>query len=280
MSRCKAVLLSFIAIIILSVSQTIAQIAGDFLAKLCVSEIIGNLAASVLYFLLTFLLIKLVVEKFFGFKCADFRISAFRLNPVWIIAGLLLPVAVSAFYLLFVPGKLSFTDFIPYKLFIVLSNGMCFAGFSVGFVEEMVFRGVIFNSVEKAWNTKAAVIVPSVFFGAVHILGMDFSLLSCLLVITAGTAVGIMFSLIAAESGAVWSGGFVHALWNTVIIGGFLNISHDPDFRSLASYKLSSDSFLITGGEFGIESSVIAVAGYVVVAAIAFAMLKKKKQDF
>lgn len=45
--------------------------------------------------------------------------------------------------------------------------------------------------------------VPSVLFGLVHVIGMDFSLGSCLLVILAGTMVGIMFSLIEIESGSV-----------------------------------------------------------------------------
>ena len=55
-----------------------------------------------------------------------------------------------------------------------------FTGIAAGFVEEMVFRGVILNLLRKKWNRKVAVIVPSVLFGMVHILGMDFSIGSCL----------------------------------------------------------------------------------------------------
>ena len=88
----------------------------------------------------------------------------------------------------------------------------------------MVFRGVILNVLKKKWNIKAAVIVPSILFGFVHILGMNFSVGSCLLVILAGTMVGVMFSLIAIESGSVWNSGVVHAVWNIVIIGGGLAI--------------------------------------------------------
>ena len=88
----------------------------------------------------------------------------------------------------------------------------------------MVFRGVILNVLKKKWNIQAAVIVPSILFGFVHILGMNFSVGSCLLVILAGTMVGVMFSLIAIESGSVWNSGVVHAVWNIVIIGGGLAI--------------------------------------------------------
>ena len=47
---------------------------------------------------------------------------------------------------------------------------------------------------------------------------------SCLLVIIAGTMVGVMFSMIVIESGSVWNSGIVHAIWNVVIIGGGLAI--------------------------------------------------------
>ena len=56
---------------------------------------------------------------------------------------------------------------------------------------------------KERWNIWIVVIVPSVLFGLVHVIGMDFSLGSCLLVILAGTMVGIMFSLIEIESGSV-----------------------------------------------------------------------------
>ena len=69
----------------------------------------------------------------------------------------------------------------------------------------MVFRGVILNALKKRWNIKVAVIVPSMLFGIVHVLGQDFSIGSCLLVIIAGTMVGVMFSMIAIESGSVWN---------------------------------------------------------------------------
>ena len=40
------------------------------------------------------------------------------------------------------------------------------------------------------------------------------------------------------------------------------------------SYVLESDSFAVTGGQFGIEASVISLAGYCIVAAIAYAQLR------
>ena len=155
-------------------------------------------------------------------------------------------------------------------MFITLSAGVAFTGIAAGFVEEMVFRGVILNALKKRWNIKVAVIVPSMLFGIVHVLGQDFSIGSCLLVIIAGTMVGVMFSMIAIESGSVWNSGIVHAIWNIVMIGGGLAIGQKADQFSVMTYVLDAKSFAVTGGEFGMEASVISLVGYIIVTGVAF----------
>ena len=132
------------------------------------------------------------------------------------------------------------------------------------------------SAIEKRFNKKVAIIVPSLLFGLVHIIGMGFDILSCILVIVAGTMVGVMFSLIASETNSVWNSAIVHAVWNIIIIGGILWVGREPDEYSLFSYVLDAKSFLLTGGEFGIESSVIAVVGYCVVSLITIHSNKKK----
>lgn len=124
--------------------------------------------------------------------------------------------------------------------------------------------------------TREGVKIIVVLFGLVHIIGMDFSIISSLLVLIAGTMVGIMFSMVAIESGSVWNSGIVHSLWNILIIGGGLSISEKADEYSVMTYVLDSKDFVFTGGEFGIESSIIALLGYVIVTLAAICMIKKK----
>ena len=188
--------------------------------------------------------------------------------------AVLLPLAVTGCYLLLFRGTFVRADMRGGEVFSTLSAGIAFTGIAAGFVEEMVFRGVILNLFAQRWNKVVAVIVPSLLFGIVHILGADFTLGSCLLVILAGTMVGVMFSLIALQSGSVWNSGIVHAVWNIVIIGGGLSIGEAADAHAVVSYVLESDSFAVTGGQFGIEASVISLAGYCIVAAIAYAQLR------
>ena len=210
---------------------------------------------------------------------ADYGFAKIGLKFKWCLIAIVLPLIVTGVYLLFFQGKFVPSDMNGNQIFTTLSAGIAFTGIAAGFVEEMVFRGVILNLLKERWNIWIAVIVPSVLFGLVHVIGMDFSLGSCLLVILAGTMVGIMFSLIEIESGSVWNNGLVHAIWNIVIIGGGLSIGEEADSYSVLSYVLDSKAFAITGGEFGVESSVIALIAYIVVAVFAFVMIKKKRKD-
>ncbi len=85
-----------------------------------------------------------------------------------------------------------------------------------------------------------------------------------------------MFSLIAVKSGSFWNSGIVHAIWNIIIVGGGLTISSAPAEGSIVTYVLRSDSKLLTGGQFGIESSLVALIGYL---AVVFVILLSMKRD-
>lgn len=50
------------------------------------------------------------------------------------------------------------------------------------------------------WGKVAAAVVPSVIFGLLHIINVDVNLRDIILLLIAGTSVGIMFSLIVYQS--------------------------------------------------------------------------------
>lgn len=275
----KAIGGSIAAILVLLGSQVVAQLLASVLVMIKVPTGICNIVAGVLYFVFTYFLLKVLMKKILKLNMADYGIPQKGLRFKWCLIAIVLPLIVTGVYLIFFPGKFVSSDMSGNQIFTTLSAGIAFTGIAAGFVEEMVFRGVILNLLKERWNIWIAVIVPSVLFGVVHVIGMDFSLGSCLLVILAGTMVGIMFSLIEIESGSVWNNGLVHAIWNIVIIGGGLSIGEEADSYSVLSYVLDSKAFAVTGGEFGIESSVIALIAYIVVAVFAFVMIVKKQKD-
>ena len=268
----------------LILSQLLAQLLAELLMKLLVSAFsfpgiqrdipvwpliwLGNGAAGFLYlaFLLGFL--KLLAEK--GLKCrlTDLGIPRFSIRKKWLLIGVLLPAGVSAVNLL-LPGGFFRSDMGAEELAASLSAGVFYTGIAAGFAEEMVFRGVILHLLDRTAGRKTAILAPSLLFGAVHMIGTGYDAVSSLQVCAAGTCVGIMFSLIALERDSVWNSGAVHALWNIFMLGGILFIGEKADVYSLISYVPDIRWFPITGGAFGIEASVTAIAGYLAVGRLA-----------
>lgn len=277
MSKRKIAVCCLGAIAILIISQVAAQFVGSLFVIIHIPEFICNIIAGAAYLCLAYLLIKLFAEKIVKKDLASLGIPQFHIDIKWLIAAFALPCMIIIIYLL-LPGTFISSEMDSRQILTVLGAGIAFTGLAAGFVEEMVFRGIILNILKDKWNTKTAVLVPSLLFGLVHIIGMDFSLVSCLLVLVVGTMAGIMFSLIELESNSIWNSGIVHSLWNIIIIGGGLSISEAMDTYAIITYVPESKNFLLTGGEFGIEASVIAVAGYAIVSLAAFLLIKKKQQ--
>lgn len=278
MSTKKTIGGAFGAIIALIIAQIFAQLIASLFVLVKVPNGICNIIAGILYLGSAFVLLRLFSEKLLKIKIDNLGMPRFFIKTKWIIVGILLPVTVKAVYLLFFSGKYVSSGMNNDQIFSTLSAGIAFTGLAAGFVEEMVFRGVILNLLKEKWNIKVAVWIPSVLFGAVHIIGMDFSVISSLLVLIAGTMVGVMFSMIAIESGSVWNSGIVHSLWNILIIGGGLSIGEKLDEYSVMTYVLESKVFAFTGGEFGIESSIIALLAYAIVTLAAIYMIKKREK--
>lgn len=273
----KMILSIILSILVLVVAQVLTQLLGSVLVLIKIPAFIANMVAGILYIIIAYFLLKLLCKKILKGDMSEYNIPTFKIEIKWVIVAILLPITVTAFYILFVPGSFEQNVLDITSKLNLLSAGIFFTGFGAGIVEEMVFRGILMGAIEKRFNKTVAIIVPSVLFGFVHILGMGFELLSCVLVLVAGTMVGIMFSLIASSNKSIWNSAIVHAVWNIVIIGGIMWTGTEFDEYSLYSYVLDSKSFLLTGGEFGIESSIVAVVGYTVVCVVAWLWNPKRK---
>lgn len=266
----KMILSIILSLLTLVVAQILSQLIASIVLLVKIPSFVANIIAGVLYVGFAYVFIKLLCEKYLKSDMSDYNIPVFKIERKWCNVAVLLPLIITAFYILFVPGSFERNVLDLYSKLDLLSAGIFFTGFGAGIVEEMVFRGIMMCVIEKRFSKKVAIIVPSVLFGFVHIIGMGFNLLSCALVLIAGTMVGIMFSLIASETKSIWNSAIVHAFWNIIIIGGFLWIGTEYDEHSLFNYVLDEKSFFLTGGEFGIESSIVAVIGYALVCVIAW----------
>ena len=79
---------------------------------------------------------------------------------------------VKAVYLFFFSGKYVSSGMNSNQIFSTLSAGIAFTGIAAGFVEEMVFRGVILNLLKEKWNIKVAVLIPSGIFTPYYGVGI------------------------------------------------------------------------------------------------------------
>jgi len=249
-----------LAIAILVIGQMAALLLSNLIVFLKLPESVGYIVFACIYIFCVYVLGKLLCEKVLNISLDECRINKHKIPMIWIVCSIILPVMVSAILLL-TSGEMATNPMSMSEKVNLICLAVFFYGFGSGFAEEMIFRGIIMKVLEKYFGKTVAILFPSVIFGLLHATG-GMNLKDILMLFIAGTSVGIMFSLIVYASGTVWSSAIVHAVWNIIMIGEVLNISTEHMTDTFYSYKLASKSILITGGEFGVEASGIAIAGY------------------
>ena len=124
------------------------------------------------------------------------------------------------------------------------------------FMEEMLFRGILFRWIEEFGGSWAALFVTSALFGAAHIMNDNATWFSSFTIaMEAGLLLGGAYML----TRSLWMPIGLHAAWNftqgflfDVPVSGF-------DQNGLVEAQLSGPE-LLSGGRFGLEASVIALA--------------------
>ena len=116
----------------------------------------------------------------------------------------------------------------------------------IGFLEEIIFRGFLFNAMLKD-GEKSAIIVSSVTFGIGHIVnlfnGSGAELLSNLLQVCYAIAIGFMFVMIYYKTKSLWICIIAHAIFNSLSV--FANVAALTDQRHIIASALL---IIITGG--------------------------------
>lgn len=263
-----------LAVAVLIAAQILSQLLASLLAAWGCPAFLCNVLAGILYPVLTLAGLLPVCRKVLKVGPAQCRIPAFSLSPVWIVCAVLMPAAVCGAFLL-LPGRWEAVSMPDTPALICAA--VFYLGLGTGVVEEAVFRGVLLTAVERRWNRFAAVLAPSAAFAALHLAGSPLDLLSALQLLAAGTAVGVLFSLVTLASGGIWASALMHGLWNIVMIGGIVHIGPSGDPSSLFSYVTDTHSRLLTGGEFGVEASLFATAAYILFMIPALRQLSRQK---
>ena len=206
--------------------------------------------------------IRILVEKGLKSSMEEFRIKKFYIKPVWILTAAGLPLCVCIAAILFLEGDFSLHELTGYQMMKTLVKSVFVIGIGTAVAEEFVFRGVVMTAVEKRWNVFTAVLLPSLSFGVLHIVGAGFSFWDSVVVVIAGSVVGIYFSVLTYMSGTIWFSVTAHAFWN--VITTLISISEQPSDNALMSFRLKSNDLYSTGGMFGIDASILSILMYLV----------------
>ncbi len=198
----------------------------------------------------------------------------------WVGIGFVLPLSVILIYLIF--GKIELlghadplsSSVITYL--VVATISMALLG---GILEEVLFRGYMFRILEEKWNTTIAILGPAILFGPIHLLMIDsIDLVNVILVVIPITLVGVMLGLIVHVTRNIWNAVVVHGIWNFFMIGRIIRVSafEEHQFNAIYQLQITSDNILLTGGSFGVESAVPAIAVYLTAILVLLLYTRKK----
>ncbi len=177
----------------------------------------------------------------------------------WMFFGIVLPIIIILSY--FTLGRLTFLGFNQFSNQIMLLKLIytLILALSASITEEFLFRGFIYRLIEDQWNYKYSIVLPSIFFGLAHVQYLD--LPNILLTGLSGTLAGTLFALILRKTKSIWNSIGIHFAWNLMLIGPLIKISVDNALlkEAILPFKINSSNILLTGTEFGVESSIVSI---------------------
>ena len=121
--------------------------------------------------------------------------------------------------------------------------------------EELLFRGILFRWIEEFGGSWVALLLTSVFFGAVHLLNPNASWIAAVgIAFEAGIMLGAAYML----TRSLWLPMGIHAAWNFAQGEIYdIPVSGNP-VDGLVDARLMGAP-LLTGNGFGLEASIIAM---------------------
>jgi uncharacterized protein len=129
------------------------------------------------------------------------------------------------------------------------------------FLEEVIYRGVLFRILEEAWGTSAALWLQALIFGAMHLANAEASISELMTTFVSVTLIGAFWTFLYVHTRNLWVVSANHAAWNFAIILTGVPLSGIEDWRAAAPIESRYNGpAWLTGGVFGPENSIITIA--------------------
>lgn len=176
---------------------------------------------------------------------------------VFLLAMLLHSVEIISFQLQVLPGL--FFIFIGYMI--------------QGMSEEIMMRGFLMTSISRNTSITFGIFMNSAIFSYLHGENASISWLAYINIFL----FGILMSLYVLKSGNLWGVAAIHSAWNFVQGNVFgIHVSGQTSGSSIFTIRLLETKQHVTGGNFGLEDSVITTAVLLLCIGYIIGQLKKK----
>lgn len=214
---------------------------------------------------LVILLPTLAVVLFSGEKISNviplrgIKPASLALTVVYLLALFPLVTCVNYFSMFFVENMVSsISDE-------VLATPMWMMILSMGligpFIEEIVFRGVIFHSYKRTGRIVGSIILSSILFGMMHLNFNQFAY---------GAVMGVMFCLLVEATGSVLTSFIAHALFNTIeVIVMYTSSVSVGEADGVVENVVGDQSTLVFVGFYLVMAIVFTTAAFYIVRKIA-----------
>ncbi|MEP6844733.1 MAG: type II CAAX endopeptidase family protein [Panacibacter sp.] len=253
-----------------------AVVLGEWLSRLLLetTQIANELINSIvgitdcLLALVSYILLFKFYEKR---QLKELRLSAFTKNAlIGFFAGMILQSL--AILVIYLSGDYSIVRVNPFSFLLPAFT----VALTAGFVAEILIRGIIFRLMEEKLGTVFALVISALLFAMVHIGSKGATILS---ILSVAIQAGVLLAAAYVFSRSLWLCIFLHFAWDFAEPGiyGAINPGNTIE-KSLFTSKITGPE-LLTGGQFGPQSSIQSII-FCLVTAILFLWLAKRKNNF
>lgn len=103
--------------------------------------------------------------------------------------------------------------------------GIMIVGIIAPFIEEVLFRGIIFQALKKNFDIAISIVVQGLIFGLVHMNGIQ---------VVYATLIGIVCGYVVYRTGSIWSGVIIHIVNNCIsCLCTYMNMGENGVFYSV-----------------------------------------------
>ncbi|MBN2424457.1 MAG: CPBP family intramembrane metalloprotease [Calditrichaceae bacterium] len=221
---------------------------------------------------LAMLLMVWIFRKFIDRKTMlslGFKYKGYGVDLIW---GLVLGFVLIIFgtLVLMLTGNLTIAE---YRIDILSLSISLFLYIVVALNEEIMFRGYVLSNFCESVNKYLALVITSALFMAIHLGNPNLSILALVNLFLAGIVLGIYY----IHKQNLWLPIGMHLTWNYFQGPVFGYEVSGTTEQSIIVQNLQGNE-LLTGGDFGLEGSLLATAGIIIITI--FLHFKYKKAPY